>query len=148
MGRVMKYRIAGNFRGRKLSRISRIRCHSWLFFPQKKGVAHFGLLRIVSGPWWIHESFLREILHFNDSWKFSPSKVSGYTVYGGRGGGSLTIPRNSVHDEAVDILSFERFSCASPEVVLPTVAYYRNHLDWRKVLYCTCKGSSLFECFL
>ena len=50
-------------------------------FSAKIGVAHFGLLRIISGLWWIHESFLHEILYFNDSWKFSPSKVSRYTVY-------------------------------------------------------------------
>ena len=29
---------------------------------------------------WIHESFFHEILVFTDSWKFSPSKVSRYTV--------------------------------------------------------------------
>ena len=50
-------------------------------FYTKMGVAYFGLLRITSGLWWIHESFLREILYFMDSWKFSPSKVSCYTVF-------------------------------------------------------------------
>ena len=73
------YRIAGNFRGRKLSLISRIWCHSWKFSPQE-GVAHFGLLCITSGLWQINEIFLREVLYFMDSWKFSPSKVSRYTV--------------------------------------------------------------------
>ena len=39
-------------------------------FCTKIGEAHFGLLRIISGLWWIGKSFLCEILYFNDSWKF------------------------------------------------------------------------------
>ena len=38
------------------------------------------ILRIISGLWRIHESFLRKILYFMDSLKFSLAKVSRYTV--------------------------------------------------------------------
>ena len=42
-------------------------------FSTKIGVrGNFGLLRIISSLWWIHESFLCEILYFIDSWKYSP----------------------------------------------------------------------------
>ena len=63
---------SGKFRGRKLSRIS------WFWGYQRKPTAtpthNYWLLAI-------HESFLREFIVSHDSRKFSPSKVSRYTVY-------------------------------------------------------------------
>ena len=65
------YRIAGNFRGRKLSRISRISASSRKF-SLRTSHAHATSIRSIV---WI-----REIFTFVVSRKFSPSKLSRYTV--------------------------------------------------------------------
>ena len=66
------YRIVGNFRGRKLSRIS------WFYgYSQKCSPWH----SLVRQKWAIHESFLSKIVYFHNSRKLSPLKVSHYTVY-------------------------------------------------------------------
>ena len=75
-------------------------------FSKKMGGAHFGLLPIISGRWWIRESFLHEILYFTDSWKFSPSKVSRqrYTV--------------DAEETAPLFRMLDKFSCCAIEVLL------------------------------
>ena len=70
------YRIAGNFRGRKPSRISRFCGCSRKFSLQNLGVWQL-LARHKQA---ISESFLHENHIFTNSRKFSPSKVSHYTV--------------------------------------------------------------------
>ena len=63
------YRIAENFRGRKLLQISRFCGYTRKFSPQNLG----------RGVLWRCKMSKNRI--FTNSWKFSPSKVSCYTVY-------------------------------------------------------------------
>ena len=68
--------IAGNFRGRKLSRILRFCGYTWKFSLWNWGVAFFGVAK-VSNP----RKFSPRKLYFTNLRKFSPSKVSRYTVF-------------------------------------------------------------------
>ena len=63
--------IAENFWGRKLSRILRFCGYTWKFSPWNWGVAFFSAAK-VSNP---------RKLYFTNLRKFSPSKVSRYTVF-------------------------------------------------------------------
>ena len=45
------YCIAGNFRGRKFSRISRFESHPWKFSPWNLGVCRTHLWLVLSNPW-------------------------------------------------------------------------------------------------
>ena len=67
-----KYRIAGNFRGRKLSR--------FFSHPQKFSPRNSRHAKPIMLPF--HESFLREMLLSTDLRKFFPSKISRYMVRG------------------------------------------------------------------
>ena len=84
------YRIAENFRGRKISRISRFCCNLWKFCPwnlgvwrplawQKQAIRKSFLYenRIFH---WSAKVFSTKIVFFTDLRKFSPSKVFCYTV--------------------------------------------------------------------
>ena len=73
---MLNYRIAGNFWGRKLSQISRF-CGYLRKFPQQNLGVWCPLARHKRA---IRESFLHENVFFTNSRKFSPSKVSRYTV--------------------------------------------------------------------
>ena len=79
--------IAGNFPGRKLSRISWICVVPRKFSPRIFWrVARMRMHTLCQWPHpcrlvrLFHESFIREIFIFANSLKFSPSKVSRYTV--------------------------------------------------------------------
>ena len=76
---MLNYRIAGNFWGRKLSQISRI--SQFCSYLQKFSPWNLGAwCPLVRHKWAIRESFLHENVFFTNSRKFSPSKVSRYTV--------------------------------------------------------------------
>ena len=82
-----KYRIAENFWGRKLSRISRFCGDSRKFSPRNfRGVASFAATET--------KVFFAKIVFFTDPRKFSPSKVFRYTVYylSGLGGSGIEVP--------------------------------------------------------
>ena len=69
------YRIAGNFRGRKFSRISRITGYSQNFIREcLVSVDKEGLMALI------RENIIRERLDLVHSRKFSPAKISRYTV--------------------------------------------------------------------
>ena len=68
------YRIVGNFRGSEFRSFVAI-CEK--IFHKIWIMASFGLAK-ASNPW--ESSFLRKIVFFTNSWKFSPSKVSRYMV--------------------------------------------------------------------
>ena len=72
----LSYRIAGNYWGRKISQILWFCGYTQKFPPAKFGAWH----PLAWQKWAIHESFLCEIIFFTNSRKFSPSKVSCYTV--------------------------------------------------------------------
>ena len=83
-------RIAENFRGRKFSQISRFLWQNVKVFSTKFGVGH-------PLAWQSKQSakvFSMKILSFTNSRKFSPSKVSRYTVGKDVKGGG-TKPRSS-----------------------------------------------------
>ena len=76
------YRIAGIFRGWKLSRISWFRGNSWKFWPRKFSSSTAAPLSMgVSLSFLaIRESFNHENSTFSNSQKFSPTKDSRYAV--------------------------------------------------------------------
>ena len=63
---------SGNFRGRKLLWISQFCGYSWKF--SLRNLASFGTAKATT------KLLLVKIIFFNNSWKFSPSKVSRYMV--------------------------------------------------------------------
>ena len=73
---ITQYHIAGNFRGRKLLQILRFCGYLWKFSPRNLGAGR----PLVRHKRTIHENFFVKIVFFTNSWKFSPSKVSCYTV--------------------------------------------------------------------
>ena len=70
------YRIVGKFGGRKLSQISQFCSHLRKFSPQNLGMWR----SLAQQKWAICESFLHAIVFFTNLWKFSPLKVSHYTI--------------------------------------------------------------------
>ena len=73
----MNIKCTGNFRGRKLSRISQIWDHSWKFSSWVlRGACMHPIYRPLT-----HESFLCKILNFTCFVKVFFHKVSWYTVY-------------------------------------------------------------------
>ena len=70
-----KYCIAGNFRGRKLSQISK-----FCGYLRKFSLRNWGQSIIWQHQRAIREIFSAENLFSTNSWKFSPTKVSRYMV--------------------------------------------------------------------
>ena len=99
-----KYHIAGNFRGRKLSRISRFFSHLRKFSPRNSRHATPIMLPF-------RESFLREMLLSTDPRKFFPSKISRYMV---RGRLELCLIVTGVHDQWLNALVASPLSFSSP----------------------------------
>ena len=54
--------------------------HYILGYTARSYINYWCLYKPISGLWPIHKSFCRKISYFIDSWKFSPSKGSRYTV--------------------------------------------------------------------
>ena len=74
--RYVDYRIAGNFRGRKLSQISRFCGYSRKFSLQNLIFWHFNWWQQLGNPL---QKFSTNLWKFFTWWKFSPSKVP--TIY-------------------------------------------------------------------
>ena len=80
--------IAENFQGKKLLRISQFCGYPQKLSPRNLGAWHPLELQKRA----IRESFLCEIVFFTNSWKFSPSKDSRYTVSHTCHGGYIYVP--------------------------------------------------------
>ena len=70
-----KYRIVENFRGRNIHEFCSFQSNPRKFSPQNLGMPYPPMIGFS-----IPQKFLHEMVTLTDPWKFSPSKVSCYTV--------------------------------------------------------------------
>ena len=97
------YHMAGFFRGRKLSRISRVCGDSQKVSPRKSIIKQLDTALVDVVHWVTANSrkFLRENLFSSNSGKFSPAKETRYTVYRHhRGGGKVSLMESVLISEA------------------------------------------------
>ena len=136
----MAYRIVGNFRGRKLSRISWFCGYLRKFSPQNLEVWHLWCCKSEQSV----KVFSAKIVFFTNSRKFSPSKVSCYMVSFICAG--MIHGLNPLCLEVIEITRKNWIFVGSTNIGglhcwnLPYKLYYKNRVPMQRISHIILKG--------